>query len=101
MPKRVTHRAEVDFDLDPGVQDAGITVLAEAEQTAEGTSPYFDRVTGDADPGGPAEFDTDLYIYDHNQQRYKRLTRGMWEAVFGSGTYDNLLEHMEGELEAR
>jgi hypothetical protein len=96
---RVTHRAEVEFDLDPGVQDAAITVLAEAEQTAKGTSSYFDRVTGDADPGGPDEFDTDLYVYDHDRQVYKHLTRGMWEALFGAGTFDNLLEHMEGELE--
>jgi hypothetical protein len=96
---RVTHRAKIEFDLDPGVQDAAITVLAEAELITKGHEPYFNPVTGDGDPGGPDEFDTALYVYDHDQQVYRYLTREMWEALFGAGTFDNLLKHMEGELE--
>jgi hypothetical protein len=99
MAKRVTHRAEVEFDLDPGISDAAITILAQAEQTAEGTEPFFNRVNGDADPGGPDEFDTDLYVWDTHRQRWEPLQRRQWEVWFGKGTFDNLLEFMEGELE--
>ena len=104
MP-RTTHETEITFDLDPTPGDSrdrpGLTVYAAAEQTAKGHPSYFDRVTGDADPGGPDEYDIHtVQVWDYSRKLYRDIRKDEWECLFGPESWRNLLAFLEGELES-
>ena len=99
MP-RTTHETSVEFTLDPGFPGATFTIYAGAEKTAEGTTPYFNRVTGDADPGGPEEYEIHtVQFWDSRTGTWQTLAKETWETFFGE-SWNDLLEFLEGELEA-
>jgi len=92
------YQAHEVINLDPNLGD--LEVFATGRKTAEGTRPFFDPVTGDADPGGPDEFEvTAVYWFDKRTSKWKRLTPELFEALFGDDFCRNLIEFLEANME--
>jgi len=93
--RRTTHETEIQFGLDPEPHPRhSLTIYAAAEQTYRGHEPDF------TDPGALPEFDLHtVQIYDHQQSQYRALTEAEWETLFGPGSWQDLLDFLEGELE--
>jgi len=95
------HWIELTLPVDPPgtrniqIPQFDLTLTFKLREIAKATSPYFSPETGNADPGGPAEFEPIAILLEDME-----LTWPQAHQIFGQETLSYILRAAEDQCQA-